>query len=152
MIDSFWSRLESLSSPRPWKRIFAPGGDFAWYYIWASFAYPQMTPAFLLHIWKMRCNQDWGQMLNWSENPKSNSEIIWAPENSPWRSVYLRCAVFLYSNGNNPVLLRNSSANLLEVEYPTVWAICPIVRLVFVNKYSAWLIRLCWMYSVIVQS
>ena len=40
--------------------------------------------------------------------------------NNPWRSFYFRCAVFLYSNGNNPVLLRNSSANLLEVEYPTV--------------------------------
>lgn len=26
----------------------------------------------------------------------------------------------LYSNGNKPVLLRNNSANRLEVEYPTV--------------------------------
>ena len=116
MIDSFWSRLESLSSPRPWKRIFAPGGDFAWYYIWASFAYSQMPPAFFDSRLKMRCNRDWGQMLNWSENLKSNSEIKWAPENNPWRSFYFLCAVFLYSNGNNPVLFRNNSANRLEVE------------------------------------
>ena len=34
-----------------------------------------------------------------------------------WLLFYFRCAVFLYSNGNNPVLLRNNSANRLEVEY-----------------------------------
>ena len=37
-------------------------------------------------------------------------------QSSLWRSFYFRCAFFLYSNGNNPVLLRNNSANRLEVE------------------------------------
>ena len=37
-------------------------------------------------------------------------------QSSPWRSFYFRCAFFLYSNGNNPVLFRNNSANRLEVE------------------------------------
>ena len=44
---------------------------------------------------------------------------------------------FLYSNGNNPVLLRNNSANRLEVEYPTVWATCPTVSSVYASRYSA---------------
>ena len=37
-------------------------------------------------------------------------------QSSLWRSFYFRCAFFLYSSGNNPVLLRNNSANRLEVE------------------------------------
>ena len=37
-------------------------------------------------------------------------------QSSLWRSFYFRCAFFLYSNGNNPVLFRNNSANRLEVE------------------------------------
>ena len=60
-----------------------------------------------------------------------------------WLSFYFRCAVFLYSNGNNPVLLRNNSANRLEVEYPTVWATCPTVSSVYASRYSAWLMRRC---------
>ena len=61
----------------------------------------------------------------------------------PCRWGYFRCAVFLYSNGNNPVLLRNNSANRLEVEYPTVWATCPTVSSVYASRYSAWLMRRC---------
>ena len=37
-------------------------------------------------------------------------------QSSLWRSFDFRCAFFLYSNGNNPVLFRNNSANRLEVE------------------------------------
>lgn len=37
-------------------------------------------------------------------------------QSSLWRTFYFRCAFFLYSNGNNPVLFRNNSANRLEVE------------------------------------
>lgn len=35
---------------------------------------------------------------------------------------YFLCAIFRYSPGRIPVLLRNSSANRLEVEYPTACA------------------------------
>ena len=37
-------------------------------------------------------------------------------QSSLWRSFYFRCAFFLDSNGYNPVLFRNNSANRLEVE------------------------------------
>lgn len=33
---------------------------------------------------------------------------------------HFRFAIFLYSSGSRPVLLRNSSANRLDVEYPIV--------------------------------
>ena len=34
--------------------------------------------------------------------------------------LYFLCAVSLYSNGSNPVLLRNNSANRLALVYPTL--------------------------------
>ena len=43
-------------------------------------------------------------------------EKFYKRQSSLWRSFYFRCAFFLYSNGNNPVLFRNNSANRLEVE------------------------------------
>ena len=64
---------------------------------------------------------------------------------------YFRCETFLYSNGNKPVLFRNNSANLLALVYPTLCATWPIDKSVFAKRVSAWLIRRCCMYSVIVH-
>ena len=40
-----------------------------------------------------------------------------------WLLTYFRCAIFRYFPGSIPVLLRNSSASLLALEYPTAFAI-----------------------------
>ena len=47
---------------------------------------------------------------------KNTIQKLQVGTNLPCLPCYFRCAVFLYSNGNNPVLLRNNSANRLEVE------------------------------------
>ena len=63
--------------------------------------------------------------------------FIWALSKVNWKNVkvgknvwkyilwilalyHFRFAIFLYSSGSKPVLLRNSSANRLDVEYPIV--------------------------------
>ncbi len=36
--------------------------------------------------------------------------------------------------GRMPVLFLNSSANRLDVEYPIIWAICPMVKSVSISR------------------